>query len=246
MVTLLVLLLAAVAAESHPVVRAMPGSTLTGGAIEDDGEMVLSFRGEDGRTRETVRGRRYSLEYDAPGEAREAIVDFFESESKELDSGVVLRRAGNRLTFRFRRPEGGTSWCELWATDGRYALEIVDEPPAPETAAPEKPERKEAPIEPAPDATEVLGTLHFARGSADLAPGAGAVLDAVAERALTAPSRRLAIRGYREPEEPAELADARARAVAEALELYGIPADRLDVGAEPSETGARVDVRRLP
>ncbi|GMR24153.1 MAG: hypothetical protein BMS9Abin37_2660 [Acidobacteriota bacterium] len=214
----------------YPAIEPVPGSTLTmEGGRGEEWEMMVIYRHDDRRRRRTVRGPRWYLEYDLPDEVtRVTIIDHFIAESDRLH-GYIRREAGNRLTFSFLREDGGESWCQVWATDGSYSLEIVDEAP---------------PIhEPFDDAPRPSATVVFSRGDASIDDDGERVLDSIANWLEVHPDVPAAIRGHRGPLEDPALPGERAKAVFNGIAARGISAERLQVSeSDLSDPGFDVTV----
>ena len=217
------------AAEGHPLIQPVPGSVLVVASDAKDDDMMVVYRADNRRTRKRVYGHYWSLEYDVEGGlVRAAIIEHFVAESERLH-GVIHREVGNRLTFTVMREDGGETWCQVWATDGNYTLEIVDEPPP--QHAPFDEER------PKPSATIV-----FARSASALDDDAERVLDTIAQWLDAHPDVVAEVRGHRGPLEDPALVGARAEAVAAAITGRGIAEDRLTVTEDASNQGFEVTV----
>ena len=215
-------------AEGHPLIQPVPDSVLVVATDAKDDEMVVVYREDNRRTRKSVYGHYWSLVYDVQGElVRSAIIEHFVAESERLH-GVIHRQAGNRLTFTVMRENGGETWCQVWATDGNYTLEIVDEPPP-----------GHAPFDEAP---EPSATIVFARGAFALDDDAERVLDAIANWLEAHPDVAAEVRGHRGPLEDPALVGERAQAVADAIAGRGIAEDRLTVTEDASNQGFEVTV----
>jgi hypothetical protein len=217
-----------VVADGHPIIQPVPDSVLVVKRDADDEEMMVVYREDNRRTRKTVRGHYWNLEYDVGNDlARDAIIAHFVAEKDRL-RGVVRRQAGNRLTFTVMRDNGGESWCQVWATDGNYTLEIVDEPP---------PDH-----EPFDQAPRPSATIVFSRDEAELDDDAERTLDVIANWLEAHPRVAAEVRGHRGPLEDPLLVEQRAGAVAAAIIDRGIAEERLTVGADDSNQGFEVTV----
>ena len=215
-------------AEGHPLIQPVPDSVLVVASDAKDDDMIVVYREDNRRTRKTVYGRYWRLEYDVQGElVRSAIIDHFVAESERLH-GVIHRQAGNRMTFTVMREDGGETWCQVWPTDGNYTLEIVDEPPPGHT--------------PFDDARRPSATIVFSRGEAALDDDADRVLDTIANWLEAHPEVRAEVRGHRGPLEDPALVEQRAKAVADAVAGRGIAEDRLTVTEDASNQGFEVTV----
>ena len=216
-------------AGEHPAIRPYSGSRLVA-EEERDGEMVVIYRESGSRTRKTVRGRLYSLEYETePDISAEDIIEHFNSQAEAFDGGNVHRSAGNRITFSFRREDGGETWCQVWATTGNYTLEIVDEAPAEELI--ESGGDVALPEETIAETREEVASIVFAPGSSQLPAGAGAVLDDVAKRLSREPGSVLELHAS-----GGTIAEERANVVLEALKLYGLDEVRIVVEATEDDS----------
>ena len=217
----------------YPAIEPVPGSTLTmerGGG--ETREMMAVYRQGDRRRRRTVRGPYWYLEYDLPDEVtRATIIDHFIAESDRLH-GTIRREAGNRLTFTFLRDDRGESWCQVWATDGNYSLEIVDEAPPMN--------------EPFEDTPRPSATVVFGRGDDSIDDDAERVLDSIANWLEAHPHVPVEIRGHRGPLEDPALSGARAKAVLDGIAARGISAERLQASeSDLSEPGFEVTVEAV-
>ncbi len=141
---------------------------------------------------------------------------------------MIHREAGNRLTFTVLRKDGGETWCQVWATDGNYTLEIVDEPPPGHT--------------PFDDAPRPSATIVFSRGEAALDNDADRVLDTIANWLEAHPEVQAEVRGHRGPLEDPALVEQRANAVTTAIAERGISEERLTVAEDASNQGFEVTV----
>ncbi|HXV61506.1 MAG TPA: hypothetical protein VEK15_12475 [Vicinamibacteria bacterium] len=216
-------------AGEHPAIRPLSGSRLVADE-ERDGEMVVIYREAGSRTRKTVRGRLYSLEYETESDiSAEDIIEHFNSQAEAFDGGDVHRTAGNRITFSFRREDGGETWCQVWATAGNYTLEIVDEAPA--EVLIDSGGDPALPQESIAETREEVASIVFAPGSSTLPPGAGAVLDDVAKRLTREPGTALELHAG-----GGTIAERRANAVLEALKLYGLEEVRIVVEATEDDS----------
>ena len=228
MSVILVVLALTLVAEGHPLIRPVPDSVLVVASDAKDDDMMVVYRANNRRTRKSVYGHYWSLEYDVRGDLiRSAIIDHFVAESERLH-GVIHREAGNRLTFTVMRKDGGETWCQVWATDGNYTLEIVDEPPP-----------QHAPFD---DAPRPSATIVFSRGEAALDSAAAQVLDTIAHWLYAHPEVRAEVRGHRGPLEDPALIEQRAKAVTDAITERGISEERLTVAEDASNQGFEVTV----
>lgn len=217
-----------VAAQGHPLIQPVPDSVLIVARDDVDEEMTVVFRKGNERTRKTVVGHYWSLEYDVENNlARETIIEHFVAETERLQ-GVLHREAGNRLTFTVLRDDGGESWCQVWATDGNYTLEIVDESPPGHASF--------------DDGAQPSATIVFSRGEATLDDDAERVLDRIADWLELHPKVQAEVRGHRSPLEDPLLVETRAAAVTTAIAKRGISEERLTTTADASNQGFEVTV----
>ncbi len=217
-----------VAPDSHPLIQPVPDSILVVAGQDEEHEMAVVYRDGNQRTRKKVTGPYWSLEYDVPSDlARDAIIKHFVAESERLQ-GVIRREAGNRLTFTVMREDGGESWCRVWATDGNYTLEIVDEAPP-----------GHAPFDESPQPS---ATIVFPRGEAELDDDAERVLDSIANWLEVNSKVRAVVRGHRGPLEDPALVERRASVVAIAIVDRGISEARLMTAEDASNQGFEVTV----
>jgi len=218
-----VVFLLALVADGHPNIQPVPESVLVVASDHEDDDMMVVYREDNRRTRKSVRGHYWNLEYELRDDfVRDVIIEHFVAESERL-RGVVHRRAGNRLTFTVMREDGGETWCQVWATDGNYTLEIVDEPPPGHAPFDDKP---------SPSATIV-----FSRGASELDNDAERTLDTIANWLEAHPDFTAEVRGHRGPLEEPTLVTSRANAVASALLYRGLPESRVTVAEDPTNQG---------
>lgn len=236
--TMLLVALTGTSLIEHDHVKPLPGSRVV---VDDerDGELVVTYRDAGSRVRRSIAGRVYSIEYETSRDVTaEEVVQFFTEQAEGLDGGYVHRTTENRLTFSFRRPDGGTTWCQIWSTDGNYTLELVDE------AAGAVAEASEVDVdEPAPasESDDVVGRLVFDAATDALPPGAGGVLDDVATRLNHAPASRLEIRSS------GDRGLRNAETVRSALVLFGIGNERMTiVSADDGDDVSHVELVLLP
>lgn len=215
--------------DSHPLIGLVPESVLTVAGHNDEHEMVVSFREDGRRRRTTVEGEYWSLEYELPeAVTRDDIIEHFRDESDRL-YGVNHRDAGNRLTFSFSRSDGGETWCQVWATDGNYSLEVVDAGP---------PDH-----EPLEEGPEPRASIVFSPGAAFLDDSARDVVTGIVRWLRSQPNDvRAEIRGLRGPGEDLALAERRAGLVAAEIAASGISSERLGVVVDDERRGFAVEV----
>lgn len=222
-------LVLALLVEAHPLIQLVPDSVVAEEERNDDGEMTVVYREDNRRTRRGVRGTYWSFDYRLPDEVtRDDIVEHFRSESERLHAWIH-RDTGNRLTFSILRQDGGETWCQLWATDGNYTLEIVDESPSVNASF--------------DDAPRPSATIVFERGEAELDREAERVVARIADWLEDHPAVLAEVRGQRGPLEDPALPGERAKAVAAALLARGIAEERLTVTEQDlSDAGFEVTV----
>ena len=218
--------------QAHPAIEPVPQSKRVTERRRPDEEMVAIYRKDNRRRRRKVRGAYWYLEYNLPDEVtRAAIIDHFVAESDRLH-GYIHRQAGNRLTFSFLRDDAGETWCQVWATDGNYSLEIVDE--SPPTSVPFV------------DVPRPRATIVFGRGEAAIDDDAERVLDSIANWLEAHPDVPAEIRGHRGPLEEPALPGVRAKAVLEALAERGIATERFRISeSDLSDAGFEVTVEAV-
>ena len=215
----------------HPVIKPMTGATLgPGSTFVDFGRLPLNFREGGSSVQMEVEGNRWHLEYqlENTSTSRDEIMANYESEARRL-GGDVLNRTGTRLLFRLTRPGGGTTWCRLDTRSvGRYILEIIDEAGLDLSLEFDAEALLEALDR---DGQVAIYGILFDVDRADLRPGSGQVLDTIATILKSDSGLRLEVAGHTDSNGSAirnrELSLERARAVVNALALYGIDRGRL-------------------
>ena len=215
----------------HPVIKPMTGATLgPGSTFVDFGRLPLNFREGGSSVQMEVEGNRWHLEYqlENTSTSRDEIMANYESEARRL-GGDVLNRTGTRLLFRLTRPGGGVTWCRLdTRAGGRYILEIIDEAGLDLSLEFDADALLEA-LE--RDGQVAIYGILFDVDRADLRPGSGQVLDTIATILKSDSGLRLEVAGHTDSSGSAirnrELSLERARAVVDALALYGIDRSRL-------------------
>lgn len=221
-------ILTTVLLEGHPRVDPVPQSKLVVEKQERNEQMIVTYSEGDERRRKRVGGPHWYLEYKLPYEvARPAIIDHFKAQA-ELLHGSIRQDAGNRLIFSFLREDGGDTWCRVWATDGEYTLEIVEDRPPEHTSFDE--------------AAVPSATIVFGRGEDSLDRRAHEVLEAIVQWLAARPELRAEVRGHRGPLEEPELPARRAHEVAQAILSGGIEEARVTVSEDATETGFEVTV----
>ena len=214
--------------EGHPRIEPVPQAKLVVEKQEANEQMIVTYSEGEARRRKRVGGPYWYLEYNLPYEVeRSAIIDHFKAESERL-YGTIRQDAGNRLIFSFLREDGGDTWCRVWATDGEYTLEIVEDRPPDHTSFDEAP---------TPSATIV-----FTRGEDSFDRGARGALDAIAQWLEARPEYSAEVRGHRGPLEDPELPERRAHAVVQAILDRGISETRVTASEDAAETGFEVTV----
>lgn len=253
----------------HPVIHAMAGSSLKGEPeLEPEGEMTVTYRGDEGLVRKTVRGTYRYLEYEilAPREERDdetrnEVMENYEELVGRLD-GTIRSKSTNRMIFSVPYSGGGMTWCRLWASREDYTLEIVDEAVA-ETSTSAIAEGENAGAYPAAGNAEEMRALLETQGHVAVAGiafepdqsilglGSGAVLDQMASLFLSDPQLHVEILAFADPQTaPAErlgLSVHRAETIVDALTLYGIDGSRLIAKgtAEASDEGLTLELVRV-
>ncbi len=215
----------------HPVIKPMTGATLgPGSTFVEFGRLPLNFR-EGGRSvRMEAEGNHWRLEYqlDDTTKSRDEVMANYESEARRI-GGDVLNRTGTRLLFRLPRPGGGFTWCRLdTRSGGRYVLEIIDEAGLDLSVEFDADALLEALDR---DGQVAIYGILFDVDRADLRPGSGQVLDTIATILKADSGLRIEVAGHTDAtgsaERNRELSLERARAVVNALALYGIDRARL-------------------
>ena len=126
----------------------------------------------------------------------------------------------------------GDTWCQVWATDGNYSLEIVDEAPLTSMSF--------------DDVLRPSATVVFGRGEASIDDDAGRVLDSIANWLEVHPDVPAEIRGHRGPLEVPAPRGERAKAVLDGLAAHGISAERFQVSeSDLSDAGFEVTVEAV-
>ncbi len=215
----------------HPVIKPMTGATLgPGSTFVDFGRLPLNFREGGSSVQMEAEGNRWHLEYqlENTSTSRDEIMANYESEARRL-GGDVLNRTGTRLLFRLTRPGGGVTWCRLdTRSGGRYILEIIDEAGLDLSLEFDADALLEALDR---DGQVAIYGILFDVDRADLRPGSGQVLDTIATILKSDSGLRLEVAGHTDStgsaERNRELSLERARAVVNALALYGIDRGRL-------------------
>lgn len=215
----------------HPVIKPMTGATLSpGSTFVEFGRLPLNFR-EGGRSvRMEAEGNHWHLEYQLEDTTtgRDEIMANYQSEARRI-GGDILNRTGTRLLFRLTRPGGGFTWCRLdTRSGGRYVLEIIDEAGLDLSVEFDADALLEALDR---DGQVAIYGILFDVDRADLRPGSGQVLDTIATILKADSALRLEVAGHTDStgsaERNRELSLERARAVVNALALYGIDRGRL-------------------
>ena len=214
--------------EGHPQIEPVSQAKLVVEKQEANEQMIVTYSEGEVRRRKWVGGPYWYLEYNLPYEVeRPAIIDHFKAESERL-YGTIRQDAGNRLIFSFLREDGGDTWCRVWATDGEYTLEIVEDTPPDHTSFDE--------------ARTPSATIVFSRGEDSFDRGARGVLDAIAQWLDARPEYSANVQGHRGPLEDPELPARRAQAVAQAILDRGVSEARVTVSEDSTEAGFEVTV----
>ena len=216
----------------HPVIKPMNGATLLedSSRADDFGQMPVRYR-LDGKTiDETAEGRFWHLEYQLENRdtSRDETMANYAAELERV-GGEVLDRSGTRLRFRIVNCGGGTTWAILdTRSNGAYDLEIVDEAGLDLSLEFDAAAMLEALTR---DGKVAIYGILFDVNLADLRPGSGEVIDTVAEVLKANPGLWIEVQGHTDSTGTAkrnrQLSLERARAVAAALDLYGVEAKRL-------------------
>ena len=179
---------------------------------------------------ETAEGRFWHLEYQLEDRdtSRDEIMSNYVAEVERV-GGEVLDRRATRLRFRIVNRGGGITWAVLdTRSDGAYELDIVDEAGLDLSLEFDASAMLDALTR---DGKVAIYGILFDVDRADLRPGSGEVLDTVAAVLKGNPGLRIEVGGHTDSTGTAErnrqLSLERARAVAAALALYGVAANRL-------------------
>ena len=215
----------------HPVIKPMTGSTLDpGSTFVEFGRLPLNFR-EGGQSLQLeAEGNHWRLDYQLEDRTtgRVEIMANYEAEARRI-GGDILNRTGTRLLFRLNRPGGGLTWCRLdTRAGGRYILEIIDEAGLDLSVEFDADALLEALDR---DGHVAIYGILFDVDRVDLRPGSGQVLDTIATILKSDDALRLEVAGHTDStgtaERNRELSLERARAVINALALYGVDRERL-------------------
>ncbi len=218
-------------AAEHPLIEPVPESVLAVAGRNDASEMMVSFREDGRRRRKTVSGPYWSLEYElSDAVSRDAIIEHFREQSAELH-GVNHRDAGNRLTFSFPRSDGGETWCQVWATDGNYSLEVVD------GGAPDHVSFDDAP--------EPSASIVFSPGLAFLDTEAKEIVGEIVDWLKAHPKVHAEVRGFSGPAEDPALSERRARLVSSEIASRGVSPDRVTLAVDEEHRRFSVEVLTL-
>jgi OOP family OmpA-OmpF porin len=160
--------------------------------------------------------------------SRIEIVDNYVAAVTEA-GGTVFYNYGGEMQFSIPRPDSGTTYARVMASDGQYTLQIIDERPLERnlefTSADDMHSGLEA------DGFVAVYGIHFDTDMADLKVGAAKTLEEVAKLLKTHPDLAVEIQGHTDAtgsdEHNLDLSRRRAATVKAYLLLYGIAGDRL-------------------
>jgi outer membrane protein OmpA-like peptidoglycan-associated protein len=224
----------------HPVIAAIDGFELRPGAQSKVTEFnEYRFRRKDAQGRDEFffkKGKFWDLHYHKPGDGGGDDTSFSKIEIKEnyLEAvkeagGTIYRDYIGELQFSVSRPDGGISYAALFASDGRYRLQIIDEKPLERNLEFTSADDMFSGLE-AEGFVAVYG-IHFDTDKADLKVGASKTLEEVVKLLKTHPDLRVEIQGHTDStggdEHNLDLSRRRAATVKSYLLLYGIVGDRL-------------------
>ena len=182
------------------------------------------------------QGKFWDLHYHKPaaggGDDRSfskiEIVDNYVAVVEEA-GGAVLRNYAGELQFSIPRPDGGTTYARITASDGRYRMQIIDEKPIERnlefTSADDMFSGLEA------DGFVAVYGIHFDTDKADLKVGASKTLEEMVKLLKAHPDLAVEVQGHSDStggdEHNLDLSRRRAATVRSYLLLYGIAGDRL-------------------
>ena len=232
----------ALAQMEHPIVKPIQGFVLQEdeSSVKTYGRFEFNEVDTNGDSHNLVKkGKLWHLEYLKPGPGGEPdesfseveIVDNYVTAVKEVGGQILAPPGEDELYFSVPRPDGGTTYGLLLASDGEYTLDIIDEKPLQRdlkfaaTTADEIRRGLEQ-----QGSVAVYG-IRFATDRAALEVGAAATLEGVVKVLQANPELKLEVQGHTDStgsaEHNLELSRQRAVTVTRYLELYGISADRL-------------------
>ncbi len=123
----------------HPTIKPLPKSLLEKGSKQNDYIYEFPFFNGDKKVMDykSVKGEFWKLSYTIFGKDPQRVDGVF-SEVEIIrayrtftlkQGGVILweRSDGGRLSFSVPGPHAGLIWCEVFARDGFYMLNIVEE-----------------------------------------------------------------------------------------------------------------------
>ncbi len=225
----------------HPVVKPIEGFVLRPSAqqkVSDFDEYRFRRKDENGRDEFFIKkGKFWELNYHKPAAggsddnsfSKTEIIDNFTEAVKEA-GGKILRQYEGDLHFSLTRPDGGLTYVNVYASDGRYRLRIIDEKPLERNLEFTSAEDMYSGINEA-GFVAVYG-IHFDTDRADLKIGASKTLEEVVKLFKTHAELRIEIQGHTDStgsdEHNRDLSKRRAQTVEAYLQLYGITKDRLE------------------
>jgi len=224
----------------HPVIAPIDGFVLRPAARSEVSEFdEYRFRRKNTQGRDEFfvkKGKFWDLNYHKPAAGGGDDKSFSKIEIKENylaavkeAGGTVYRDYVGELQFSIARPDGGISYAALFASDGRYRIQIIDEKPLERnlefTSADDMFSGLEA------DGFVAVYGIHFDTDKADLKVGASKTLEEVVKLLQTHPELAVEIQGHTDStggdEHNLDLSRRRAATVKSYLLLFGITGDRL-------------------
>jgi outer membrane protein OmpA-like peptidoglycan-associated protein len=224
----------------HPVIAPINGFVLRPAAQSKVSEYdEFRFQRKDAQGRDEFfvkKGKFWDLNYHKPmpdgsddrSFSKIEIKDNYIAAVKEAGGTIYHDYVGD-LQFSITRPDGGISYARLYASDGRYRLQIIDEKPLERnlefTSADDMFSGLEA------DGFVAVYGIHFDTDKADLKVGAAKTLEEVVKLLKAHPELKVEIQGHTDAtgsdEHNLELSRRRAATVRSYLLLYGVAVDRL-------------------
>lgn len=224
----------------HPVVKPINGFVPRPSAQQKVSNYnEFRFRRKDAQGRDELffkKGKFWELDYHKPAPgggtdtsfSRIEIVDNYVAAVEEA-GGTIMRNYVGELQFSVPRPDGGISYVEVMASDGRYRLRIIDEKPLERnlefTSADDMYSGLEA------DGFVAVYGIHFDTDKADLKVGASKTLEEVVKLLKNHLELAVEIQGHTDStggdEHNLELSRRRAATVKSYLLLYGVVGERL-------------------
>ena len=123
----------------HAVIKPIPKSILENSSEHRDYTYEFPFYDEEKNIviYKTIKGTFWKLTYNIFGKASKRkdgvfssveIIRTYKDFALEKGGEILWERGdGGRLTFTIPRPGGGKTWCNVFARNGHYVLDIVEE-----------------------------------------------------------------------------------------------------------------------